>query len=185
VPKVHNKPIKRPRKGSNKERKRQPKCALVWRTGLSGVPPDSVWCTREPNSELATFGNSGGRFVIIHWIVRCASGATATTVPTVACNSIKCATVRAEVRHAPEGTPDSLQDLSGGAPNCPVRHATEALTNGSFGGWGYKSPQPPHFNASKFSAFKHLTRAIAFNTRHNQRDQIISQVQRSFQSNSD
>jgi hypothetical protein len=210
VPKVHNKPIKRPRKGSNKERKRQPKCALVWRTGLSGVPPDSVRCTREPDSELATFGNSGVRFVIIHRTVRCASGATATTTPTVACNSIKCATVRAEVRHAPEGTPDSLQDLSGvppdcpvaqmseaptvriqrpgdvvGAPDCPVRHATEALTNSSFSGWGYKSPQPPHFNASKFSAFKHLIRAIAFNTRHNQRDQIISQVQRSFQSNSD
>jgi hypothetical protein len=33
-----------------------------------------------------------------------------------------------------------------GAPDCPVRHATEALTNGSFGGWGYKYPQPPHFN---------------------------------------
>ena len=75
--------------------------------------------------------------------------------------------------------------VSGGTPDCPVRHATEALTNGSFGGWGYKYPQPPHFNASKFSAFKHLTRAIAFNTRHNQRDQILSQVQRSFQSNSD
>jgi hypothetical protein len=45
VPKVHNKPIKRPRKGSNKESKRQPKCALVWRTELSGVPPDSVRCT--------------------------------------------------------------------------------------------------------------------------------------------
>jgi hypothetical protein len=37
-----------------------------------------------------------------------------------------------------------------GAPDCPVRHATEALTNGSFDGWGYKYPQPPHFNASKF-----------------------------------
>jgi hypothetical protein len=36
------------------------------------------------------------------------------------------------------------------------------------------TPQPPHFNASKFSAFKHLTRVIAFNTRHNQRDQILS-----------
>jgi hypothetical protein len=45
VPKVHNKPIKRPRKDSNKESKRQPKCALVWRTGLSGVPLDSVRCT--------------------------------------------------------------------------------------------------------------------------------------------
>jgi hypothetical protein len=110
---------------------------------------------------------------------------------------------------APEGAPDSLQDLSGapsdcpvapivraptvgtqrpgdvaGAPDsvrwrtgqCPVRHTTEALTNGSFGGWGYKYPQPPHFNVSKFSAFKPHTRAIAFNTRHNQRDQILSQV---------
>jgi hypothetical protein len=42
------------------------------------------------------------------------------------------------------------------------------------------TPQPPHFNASKFSAFTPHTRAIAFNTRHNQRDQILSQVQRQF-----
>jgi hypothetical protein len=118
--------------------------------------------------------------------------------------------MRAEVRAEPEGAPDTLQDLSGappdcpvaqmseaptvriqrpgdvaGAPDCPVRHATQALTNGSFGGWGYKYPQPPHFNASNFSAFTPHTRAIALNTRHNQRDQIISQVQRQFQSNSD
>jgi hypothetical protein len=33
--------------------------------------------------------------------------------------------------------------VSGGAPDCPVRHATEALTNGHFGCWGYKYPQPP------------------------------------------
>jgi hypothetical protein len=70
--------------------------------------------------------------------------------------------------HAPVSAPDSLQDLSGappdclvaqkteapsvkpyrsgdvaGAPDCPVRHATTASTNGSFGGWGYKYPQPP------------------------------------------
>jgi hypothetical protein len=30
--------------------------------------------------------------------------------------------------------------VSGGAPNCLVRHTTEALTNSSFGGWGYKYP---------------------------------------------
>jgi hypothetical protein len=30
--------------------------------------------------------------------------------------------------------------VSGGALDCPVRHSTEALTNGSFGGWGYKYP---------------------------------------------
>jgi hypothetical protein len=28
--------------------------------------------------------------------------------------------------------------VSGGAPDCPVRHATTASTNGYFGGWGYK-----------------------------------------------
>jgi hypothetical protein len=30
--------------------------ALVWRTGLSGVPPDSVRCTRVDQLKLATFG---------------------------------------------------------------------------------------------------------------------------------
>jgi hypothetical protein len=47
------------------------------------------------------------------------------------------------------------------------------------------TPQPPHFNASKFLAFKPHTRALDFIPRHKQRDQILSQVQRSFQSNSD
>jgi hypothetical protein len=128
VPKVHNKPIKWPRKDSNIESKSQPKCSLVWRTGLFGVPPDSVWCTRDSNSELLTFGNYGSHSAIIHRTVRCsteqcpvahrtvrcASETTATSAPTVACNSIKCATVCAEVKLAPQGAPDSLQDLSGG-----------------------------------------------------------------------
>jgi hypothetical protein len=35
------------------------------------------------------------------------------------------------------------QTVSGGAPDCLVRHATAAFTNGYFGGWGYKYPQPP------------------------------------------
>jgi hypothetical protein len=66
--------------------------------------------------------------------------------------------------------------VSGGAPDCPVRHTTEAFTNGQLGGWGYKYPQPPHFNASKFSAIKPHTRALDFIQRQNQRDQILSQV---------
>jgi hypothetical protein len=74
VPKVHNKPIKRPKKDSKIESKGQPKCALVWRTGLSGVPPDSVRCTRDSNSELLSFGNSGGRSAIIHRTVRWRTG---------------------------------------------------------------------------------------------------------------
>jgi hypothetical protein len=33
--------------------------------------------------------------------------------------------------------------VSGGAPDCPVRHTTTAIPNDHFGGWGYKYPQPP------------------------------------------
>jgi hypothetical protein len=204
VPKVHNKPIKRPRNDPNKESKTQPKCVLVWRTRLSGAPPDSVRCTREFQYELATFGKSGSRSAIIHRTVRCSSGATATSCQLSSAEDIKCATVHGcarrsqstrqkahrtvyrtcPVHHRTVRWPrcQKLQQsesnglvtwlahrtVSGGAPDCPVRHATEALTNGSFCGWGYKYPQPPHFIASKFLAFKHLTRAIAFNTRHKQ-----------------
>jgi hypothetical protein len=127
VPKVHNKPIKRPRKGSNKKGKRLPKCALVWRTGLSGVPPDSVWCTREPNSKLATFGNSGSRSAIIHRTVRCSTGLSGVpaeqrlSAPTVVCKSNRTVnsarTARAESEQAPEGTPDNEHC-------CPVHHRT-------------------------------------------------------------
>jgi hypothetical protein len=105
---------KKTKKDSNIREQSQPKCPLVWRTGLSGAPPDSVRCTRDSNSELLTFGNSGSQSAIIHRTVRCASGATTTSAPTVTCNYIQCAIVRAEVRHAPEGASDSLQDLSGG-----------------------------------------------------------------------
>jgi hypothetical protein len=47
------------------------------------------------------------------------------------------------------------------------------------------TPNHPPFIASKFSAIKPHTRALDFIQRHKQRDQILSQVQRSFQSNSD
>jgi hypothetical protein len=74
--------------------------------------------------------------------------------------------------------------VSSGAPDCPVRHATAALQRPLFGGWGYKYPNHPHSMASKFFTFQHITRAIAFNSRHNQRDQIISQVRNHSKSNS-
>jgi hypothetical protein len=35
-----------------------------------------------------------------------------------------------------------------------VRPSTDSLPNGWFGGWGYKYPQPPPLQASKF--FRHL-----------------------------
>jgi hypothetical protein len=71
---VQHKPIKVQERVQIKRAKDNPKAALVWRTGLSGVPPDSVRCTREPNSELATFGNYGSHSAIIHRTVRCSTG---------------------------------------------------------------------------------------------------------------
>jgi hypothetical protein len=147
---------------------------------------------------------------VSHRTVRCASGATATSRAPVDCNRIQCATVRARVRARAVGAPDSLQDLSGappdspeappvrapmvepyrpddvaGAPDCPVRHATTAFQQPHFGGWGYKYPNHPTFNGIQVFHLQHITRAIAFNSRHNQRDQIFSQVRNHSKSNSD
>jgi hypothetical protein len=67
VPKVHNRPIKRPRLGSNKRAKGQPKAP--W----SGAP-DSVRCTRGLQAELFTFGKYQRRFAKIHWTVQFITG---------------------------------------------------------------------------------------------------------------
>jgi hypothetical protein len=41
-----------------------------------------------------------------------------------------------------------------------------SLPTAIFGGWGYKYPNHPTFNGIQVSTLLHLTRAIAFNTRH-------------------
>jgi hypothetical protein len=56
--------------------------------------------------------------------------------------------------------------VSGGAPDCPVRHVTAAFQRPYFGGWGYKYPNHPTFNGIQVSTLLHLTRVISFNTRH-------------------
>jgi hypothetical protein len=187
--------------------KKHPKrhTGLAHRT-VSGAPPNSVRCTRELEAELATFGKMGGRSAIIHRTVRCASGATATSRVTVDCKRIQCATVRARVIAAPDGAPDSLQDLSGAPPDSPeappVRAPTvrtqrpadtglsgapcdSSLPTTTFGGWGYQYPNHPTSNGIQVFHLQHITRAIAFNSRHNQRDQILSQVRNHSKSNSD
>jgi hypothetical protein len=45
--------------------------------------------------------------------------------------------------------------VSGGAPDCLVRHTTKALTNGHFGGWGYK--YPPTTTLQCIQVFSHQT----------------------------
>jgi hypothetical protein len=75
--------------------------------------------------------------------------------------------------------------VSGGAPDCPVRHATDSLPTSTFGGWGYKYYNHPTFNGIQVFHLQHITRAISFNSRHNQRGQILSQVRNHSKSNSD
>jgi hypothetical protein len=111
VPKVHNKPIKRPKKDTNIESKKSAEVCPI-------LAQRTVRCTTGLQLRTAHLRE--------FWRPLRYSGATATSAPTVTCNFIQCATVRAEVRHAPQGAPDILQDLSGAPPDCPVAQKTEA-----------------------------------------------------------
>jgi hypothetical protein len=65
--------------------------------------------------------------------------------------------------------------VSGGAPDCPVRHATAHFQRPFLVVGAINTPTTPHSMASKFSTLLHLTRAsIQYKT--HQRDQIISQL---------
>jgi hypothetical protein len=175
------------------------------------VPPDCVRCTRELEAELATFGKMGGRSAIIHRTVRCVSGATATSrqrSTATAFNTLQCApeSEHAQLAHRtvyrtcpvhhrtaqrphqselqrsnPNGRVTWLPHRTvSGAPCDSSLHQTASLVVGAI-----NTPTTPHSMASKFSTFQHITRAITFNSRHNQRDQILSQVWNHSKSNSD
>jgi hypothetical protein len=98
---------------------------------VSGVP-------RPYESELATFGFQKRRSATIHRTVRCTTGLSDAPAKqrlgsaTVDCNGhLQCYsawTVRAEVRAAVEGAPDSEQCLFGVAPDYPVPHEDKAPT---------------------------------------------------------
>jgi hypothetical protein len=132
----------------------------------------------------------GGRSAIIHRTVRRSTGLSGAPSGATASstngrlqryrNSEQCSLRAQKLEQASEGAPDSVQDLSGappdcpvtplvraptvgtqrpgdvvGAPDCPVRHTTAALTNGSFGGWGYK--YPPTTTLQCIQVFSHRT----------------------------
>jgi hypothetical protein len=65
--------------------------------------------------------------------------------------------------------------VSGGALDCPVRHATAHFQRPLCGDWGYKYPNHPTFIGIQVFTLLHLTRAsIQYKT--HQRDQILSQL---------
>jgi hypothetical protein len=175
------------------------------------VPPDSVRCTREFHSKLATFGNSGRPLRYNSPDCPVCQAEQRSSAPTVVCRGIVkrySARLRAQkseqaqkahrtlnrtclvapLSEAPTvgtqrsgdvaGAPDSVRwrtGLSGGAPDCPVRHTTEAFTNGHFGGCGYK--YPPTTTLQCIQVFSHQTSYKSYRLHSKaQRDQILSQV---------
>jgi hypothetical protein len=148
---------------------------------------------------------------VSHRTVRCASGATTTSHATVDCNAFNARTQRTEhaqkahrtvyrtcpVHHQTAQRPHQSElqrsepndrltwlahrTVSGGAPDCLVRHATNSLPTATFGGWGYKYPNHPTFNC--IQVFQLPTPYKSYNIQYktHQRDQILSQVLSSFQ----
>jgi hypothetical protein len=173
VPNVHNKPIQSSKKGFKKNGAKQPKAALVWRTGQCPVHQGTQlqtchlrefwWALRYNSPDCPVCQRSNGY-----------------TTPTVVCNGtvkVNSARLRAQKSEQrqkahrtvrwprsqklqwsnPNGRVTWLahRTMSGGAPDCPVRHTTAAFTNDYFGGWGYKYPQPPTIHC--IQVFNHQT----------------------------
>jgi hypothetical protein len=147
------------------------------------------------DSELASFGNplryNSPDCPVQHRTVRCASGATTTPRATVDCNALNARlrvqrTEHARVAHRTvyrtcpvhhrTARRAHKSELQRSEPNgrltwlahrtvrCAMRQQPPPTVK--FGGWGYKYPNHPHIQVIQVSTLLHLTRAIAFNTRH-------------------
>jgi hypothetical protein len=103
---------------------------------LSGVPSGAtVVCNAAGNSEQCTCARrSQSRRQKAHRTVNRTCPVHHRSVRWPRCQKLQ--------RSEPNGLVTWLahRTVSGGAPDCPVCHTTEALTNGHFGGWGYKYP---------------------------------------------
>jgi hypothetical protein len=114
---------KRSKLGFKRKEQMKPKSTLVWRTGLSDVPPDSVRCTRAVRlqtlhlrfSDVALRYNSPD-YPVCHRTVRCTSGATLASA-TIGCN----ATVHGQFAQKSEQPPEAHRIVHS---TCPVQHQT-------------------------------------------------------------
>jgi hypothetical protein len=142
------------RKEEEKKPKRlgwvQPNLSSVWHTGLSGGAPNSVRCTRQVSGEKVALEKSSAAYDYNSpdcpvsqqspaQLSVAQSTGDAWPAPTVgrghrtvrcAPDSVWCANwPRAATvvcaRKGKRSAPDRVQRLSGGAPDCPVRHSTE------------------------------------------------------------
>jgi hypothetical protein len=69
----------------------------------------------------------------------------------------------------------------GGAPDCPMCHATASLPTATFGSWGYKYPNHPTIHCIQVFQLPTPYKSYSIQYKTHQRDQILSQVHSSFQ----
>jgi hypothetical protein len=135
VPKVQHKPIKRSELGFKRKEQKKPKSTLVWRTGLSGVPPDSVRCTRVDRPQTPHLRVSPGALrynspdcPVWHQTVRCTKRSNGYRRNGRLHSALTELQFAAEVRAGASGAPDSEQCLFVAAPDCPVHQDVRAPT---------------------------------------------------------
>jgi hypothetical protein len=124
VPKVQQKPIKRSKLGFKIKERKKPKRTLVWRTGLSGVPPDIVRCTRVDQLQTLHLRVFPGALrykspdcLVCHQTVRCTKQSNGYQCNGRLHSALTELQFVAEVRAGARGAPDSEPCLSG-APRC-------------------------------------------------------------------
>jgi hypothetical protein len=126
---------KRSKLGFKRKEQKKPKSTLVWRTGMFGVPLDSVWCTRAVRlrtlhlriSEAALRYNSPD-CPVCHRTVRCTKRSNSYLRNGRLHSALTALQYATEVRAAARGAPDSAQYLSGATPYCPVPLEDKAPT---------------------------------------------------------
>jgi hypothetical protein len=135
VPKVQHKPRKRSKLGFKRKEQKKLKRTLVWRTRLSGVPPDSVRCTRVDRPQTLHLWVSPGALrynspdcPVCHWTVRCTKRSNDYQRNGRLHSALTELHFAAEVKAGARGAPDSVQCLSGAALDCLVHQDVRAPT---------------------------------------------------------
>jgi hypothetical protein len=135
VPNFQHKPIKRYEIGFKRKEQKKPKRTLVWRTGLSDVPPDSVRCTREDHPQTLHLRVSPGALhynspdcPMCHRTVWCTKRSNGYSRNGQLHSALTELQFTAEVRAGARGAPDSEQCLSGAASDCPMHQDVRAPT---------------------------------------------------------
>jgi hypothetical protein len=153
--------------------------SVRWCTGLSGVPAEqrllranghlqnvlnALQCAPESEQRLVAHRTVHSACLVHHRIVRCPR--------------------RQKLQRSESNgqvTWQAHRTVCGGAPDCPVRHATDSLPTTTFGGWGYKYHNHSTIHCIQVFQLPTPYKSYSIQYKTHQRDQILSQVLSSFQ----